>query len=861
MRTFTRKFLSVLSLLLLITALYGQIPDNYWDGTDGLTGDSLKQKLHDIISANVTYQTYTPGVWDAFYKTDVHPDSTDKIWDMYGEPSYTYTVGDDQCGTSHQEGDCYNREHSFPKSWFGGSTSKGPGTDLHHIFPTDGYVNSRRSNYPYGNVGTASWTSQNGSKLGTCSDTNYNGKVFEPIDDYKGDFARALFYMAVMYKDKLPQWVEDYSEDFDIDVVFKEDGTFQPWYYEMMYQWHKNDPVSQKELDRNDSIYNIQGNANPFVEHPEWVCKVFGGGSCVDDPKNFVAQSATATSIDLSWSLNTDSDKVVLAYSTDGTFGTPNGNYSAGDAISGGGTVLYVGTDTSFSHTGLSQQTYYYKIWSQNSDGDYSGGVTASAAPVKAEPADYPTNFAASASSSSQIDLSWTDVSSTPVPDGYLILANTSGSFTAPSDGTDPAEDSDLSDGSAVVKVAQGNQSYSFTGLNASTTYYFVIYPYTNSGTKIDFKTDDTAPAVNTTTSAGGCFSDLIISEYCEGSSNNKYLEIYNGTGATVNLDNYRVGMVTNGGSWTETAIAFTSGATIADGEVYVVANKQATQTILDKANQTSGSLNFNGDDAVALQKTTDGGSTWTNIDQIGTDGSDPGTGWNVAGISNATKDHTLIRKSTVNDPTTDWATSAGTNADNSQWIVNSKDYFDNLGTHTANCNSSTCAAPTTNSSSIVFSSISTNSLTLSWTKGNGENRIVLAKASSSVDTVPVDSTTYTANSTFGSGSEIGTGNYVVYKGDGNSVTVTGLVPGRIYYFKIFEYNCSSGKENYLTSGSVAEGSQMTLPANVSDFTVSCATGSQIDLSWSLPSGDYDGILIVALDSATPSAPSCNGSG
>ncbi len=864
MRTFTRKFLSVLSLLFLITALYGQIPDNYWDGTDGLTGDSLKQKLHDIISANVTYQSYTPGVWDAFYTTDVHPDNTDQIWDMYGEPSYTYTVGDDQCGTYSTEGDCYNREHSFPKSWFGGSTDPGPGTDLHHIFATDGYVNSRRSNYPYGNVGDATWTSLNGSKLGSCSDPNYSGTVFEPIDEYKGDFARALFYMAVMYKDELPQWLADYSDDYDIDVVFQPDGTFQPWYYEMMYQWHVNDPVSDKERNRDTAVYNIQGNANPFIEHPEWVCMVFGGGSCVSDPQNFVAQPATTTSIDLSWELNSDGDQVVLAYSTDGTFGTPSGNYSAGDAISGGGTVLYVGTNTSFSHTGLSQQTYYYKIWSQNSNGDYSGGVTASAAPVKAEPADYPTNFAASASSSSQIDLSWTDVSSSPVPDGYLILANTSGSFTAPTDGTDPAEDTDLSDGSAVVKVAQGNQAYSFTGLNATTTYYFTIYPYTNSGSTIDFKTDGTAPTANATTPeapAGGCFSDLIISEYCEGSSYNKYIEIYNGTGSTVNLDDYRIGMVTNGGSWTESSIAFTSGATIADGEVYVLANSSADQTVLDKANQTSGSLSFNGDDAVALQKTTDGGSTWTNIDQIGTDGSDPGTGWDVAGVSNATADHTLVRKSSVNDPTTDWAASAGTDADDSQWIVYSQDYFDDLGTHTADCNSSTtCSAPTTNASNVSFSSVTSTSFTVSWTNGDGENRLVLVKNASAVDALPSDSTTYTANATFGSGSEIGTGNYVVYNGSGSSVTVSGLTPGNDYYVEVVEYNCSAGSELYLTSGTLAQGNTSTLPASITDLSTSCVAASQIDLTWSLPSGNYDGIVITVSDAVTPPAPTCDGS-
>ncbi|HBF88869.1 MAG TPA: hypothetical protein DDX39_09530 [Bacteroidales bacterium] len=182
------------------------------------------------------------------------------------------------------------------------------------------------------------------------------------------------------------------------------------------------------------------------------------------------------------------------------------------------------------------------------------------------------------------------------------------------------------------------------------------------------------------------CATELIISEYIEGSSNNKAIEIYNNTGGFITLDGYyRIGIISNGGSWTESSIALTG--TIADNEVFVIANTSASTAILDVANLTSGSLTFNGDDAVALQKYD--GLIWTNIDQIGTDGTDPGTGWAVAGTANATVDKTLVRKNTITSGNADWVTSAGTTTDDSEWIINATDYVADLGTHSMDCGSS----------------------------------------------------------------------------------------------------------------------------------------------------------------------------
>jgi endonuclease I len=289
-----------------------------------------------------------------------------------GTPAYTYTITIHQCGTYSGEGDCYNREHSFPKSRWGGfdDAANPQYTDLNHLYATDGYVNSKRSNYPFGEVSLPTYTSTNGSKVGDNTySVDYNGIVFEPIDEYKGDFARTYLYMATRFKDEIPTWVSTYSSATDIEIVFNSTGDFTSWYINMLLDWHEADPVSQKELDRNQEVYNAQGNANPYIDHPEWACEVFASGSCtgVAAPQNFAANALSGTEILLNWNLNINANNIILAFNSSNSFGTPlNGTaYSANDLISGGGTILYAGNATSFNHTSLTEGTvYYYRVWS-----------------------------------------------------------------------------------------------------------------------------------------------------------------------------------------------------------------------------------------------------------------------------------------------------------------------------------------------------------------------------------------------------------------------------------------------------------------------------------------------------------------
>jgi endonuclease I len=275
-------FLLILFIFLLFANFtYSQIPTGYYDSAKGLIGIPLKQALHNIID-NQTPVSYAD-LWTDFKKTDMKPDG--KVWDPYsdipgGTPPYEFTFGSaDQCGNYSAEDMCYNREHSFPESWFNGAAPMY--TDLFHMYPTDGWVNNKRGNDPFGDIGTATWTSMNGSKLGTCIDSGYAGVVFEPVDSFKGDFARTYFYMAVRYYTEDAGWAGS-------DMVTGAEP--KPWALAMLKKWNNLDPVSHKEHARNDSIYKIQHNRNPFIDNPQWVDSVWTDGLGVfENIKNIIS--------------------------------------------------------------------------------------------------------------------------------------------------------------------------------------------------------------------------------------------------------------------------------------------------------------------------------------------------------------------------------------------------------------------------------------------------------------------------------------------------------------------------------------------------------------------------------------------
>gem|GEM_PF-642320 len=280
----------IVSIFLFGLTVSAQIPAGYYDSATN-SGYALKTQLHYIINGH-TAVSYTPGVWNAFslLEVDNYYENDGSPLDVYSENAagndpYSWSFVTDQCGTYSGEGGCYNREHSMPQSWFNDASPMV--TDMFHIYLTDGYVNSKRSNYPFGEVTAATWTSQNGSKLGPCAYPGYTGTVFEPLDEFKGDFARSYFYMATCYENVISGWPGSDMLDGSSDKVFTD------WALNMLIDWHGADPVSQKEIDRNNIIYNdIQHNRNPFIDHPEFVNYIWGGTPPVPSV-NFATVSQT----------------------------------------------------------------------------------------------------------------------------------------------------------------------------------------------------------------------------------------------------------------------------------------------------------------------------------------------------------------------------------------------------------------------------------------------------------------------------------------------------------------------------------------------------------------------------------------
>lgn len=249
----------------LPVSLLAQPQPGYYDTAAGLSGPALRVALHQIITPHTVLANNA--LWSAFESTDRKPDGS--VWDIYsdvpgGSPAYVYQFVEDQCGTYAAEGDCFNREHAFPQSWYGSAAPMS--TDLFHLYPVDAWVNQQRGNLPYGRVGQANWTSTNGGKRGNSNWPGYADVVFEPIDEYKGDLARSYFYMMTRYLPQLGGW----------NTPMMVSGDLAPWAVSLLLAWHEQDPVSDKEQERNNAVEELQGNRNPYIDQPGWAPSIWG---------------------------------------------------------------------------------------------------------------------------------------------------------------------------------------------------------------------------------------------------------------------------------------------------------------------------------------------------------------------------------------------------------------------------------------------------------------------------------------------------------------------------------------------------------------------------------------------------------
>jgi endonuclease I len=227
--------------------------EDYYRTAAEKTGNSLKTELHNIIDHH-TELSYS-AVWEALKKTDEDPANANNV-------ILLYTGRSQAKGTKGGGVDDWNREHVWAKSHGDFGTAMGPGTDLHHLRPTDVSVNSTRGNLDFDNGGT-----EHSEALGNYFDSD----SWEPRDEVKGDVARMLFYMAVRYEG-------DVSDEPDLELNNTVNNGTAPYHGKLsvLLQWNAQDPVDDRERRRNDIIYSdYQHNRNPFIDHPEWVNEIW----------------------------------------------------------------------------------------------------------------------------------------------------------------------------------------------------------------------------------------------------------------------------------------------------------------------------------------------------------------------------------------------------------------------------------------------------------------------------------------------------------------------------------------------------------------------------------------------------------
>lgn len=355
-----------LSLLWLCAALCGLAiaasqPAGYYNAAQGKSGQSLLTALYGIIGSHTSI-SYS-AVWTAYKTTDCDADGY--IIDMYSNVRYKYGV---KQGTSYSKiGDSYNREHSFPQSWFNDASPMK--TDLFHVIPTDGYVNNQRGNYPFGECESGTRLT-NGSyqakgKLGTCTTQGYTGKVWEPDDEYKGDFARIYFYMATCYNNRIATWSSNSTEAAAV-LAGNSYPAYQDWYIAMLLKWDREDPVSDRERERNNAVYDIQKNRNPYVDHPELVEYVWGNKvgtpwqenadttttptdtTTIITPTALPAIDSTSTSLTAAWTTAKGAESYTLHIEAVDTTTTKPGTVTLllDEDMSGGTTTWTLGGNT-----------------------------------------------------------------------------------------------------------------------------------------------------------------------------------------------------------------------------------------------------------------------------------------------------------------------------------------------------------------------------------------------------------------------------------------------------------------------------------------------------------------------------------
>ena len=622
----------ILFLSISLYSIFILAQESYYDDVNlNLTGISLKEALATkIITTHTNNLSYTPGIWNAVMVTDMNPIDNSEVLLIYGfeNGSDSNSTNDrerninDNC-TSNSCVGLWNREHVYPTSLATpdldqDGTNGPPYADAHNLRPCDSQRNSSRGNKKF---------------IAGSGNSGPTGTGWYPGDEWKGDVARIIMYMYLRYDERtLPS-----------NVGFGSNSDTPDDMIDLFLQWNADDPVSTIEKQRNPyhentSNSDAQGNRNPFIDNPRLATRIWGGPEAEDIwgiysntdteapsvPSGLTVTNTTTYSIDLSWTASTDN----IGVSSYDVY--VDGNLEASTS------------NINYTITGLSSNITYDLTVSAR---DIADNVSPQSAPLTV--------------------VTQEDTEAPSVPMNIVISDETDVSFKITWDpSTDNTEvihyniyiDNIFHD---MINIS----SYTIYELTASTTYSVTLEAVDGLN-----NTSAQSVPVNATTTDGNSNTtmELLISEYVEGSSNNKAIEIANLITSPVELDGYNLRRDSNGGGeWSE---RFDLTGTINVGDVIVIINANAnSQILLDQAdivvanNQSTNygePLNFNGNDPVGLFKDD------VLIDIVGEFG---------GGSSNFAKDKTLRRKSTVVEPNINFDL-------NNEWEIFPMDTFDDIG-------------------------------------------------------------------------------------------------------------------------------------------------------------------------------------
>ena len=607
--------------------------NSYYDGVDGLSGDALLSTLNGIIDDHREYNynsdtdRYSYKIIDRNWDIDPLNSSQLSNFDYVNDNGFIrkfYADYNDSVSTADRYKNVgatrvsFDKEHVWAQSLGNFGRDDGAGSDFHSLVPADIKGNSpMHSNYNFATP-TSSITNYNNDYETYVGRNGYisgsSQKVCEPLDEYKGDIARAMFYMPARYY----TWVDITHPKLTLvngspaAVTASESQPGLAGDLATLLQWNELDPVDEYEIHRNNLIYNnFQLNRNPFIDHPEWAriaydtsysgsgASTASGTSSVGSNPDVLVQSITLNATSHNMNIN---DEFTLS-------ATINPVNAGNKTLTWASSVPSVASVSNGLITGLSVGNTTITATANDGSGIFAS-CTISVSSLILE------------SISLSGVVSTTSYASTYYTSSIIVTAH----YDDESSGIVTSEASIGIPNTHVL----GEQAVNVSYLDKTVSYSVTV---TNNGSANNLNK--------------GFASDLIISEYIEGSSYNKVLEIYNGTGQTVALSNYAIKLFSNGSTTASSTKTFTGGETLANDSVLSLVYSSATSNFKVGTFIESAVVNYNGDDAIGLYKND------ALIDLIGIIGEDPGTEWTgqAANGAGSTLNRTLVRVDTIVSP------------------------------------------------------------------------------------------------------------------------------------------------------------------------------------------------------------------